>query len=117
MVQHGQGAQGSSRMEEEKEEDNWQWSPLPAQGHLGCSPGLPHRTKPWWLQGLLKSAVSRAFPLSMLVSITIPALQHLWGQPCRGFSPMQLMMPSYLFTLALRDRGLLLLHGCWWMQG
>ena len=74
-------------MEEEEEgEEGWQRSPLPAQGHPGCSPGLPHRTKLWRLQGLLKSAMSRALPLSVLVSITIPAQQHLCGHPRRVLS-------------------------------
>lgn len=42
--------------EEEEEEEGWQRSPQLAQGHLGCSLGLPLGTKPHRLQGLLKSA-------------------------------------------------------------
>jgi len=44
---------------EEEEEEGWQRSPQPAQGHLGCSLELFHGTKPQGLQGLLKSAMSR----------------------------------------------------------
>lgn len=55
--------------------------------------------KPWWLQELLKSTVSRALPSSMLVLVTIPALQLLCGQPHRESSPIQTTMPSHLLTL------------------
>lgn len=49
--------------------EGWQRSPQPAQGHLGCSLGLPLGTKRHRLQGLLKSARILTLELFALSSV------------------------------------------------